>query len=104
MSVPLNVSDYERLAAEKVDPAIWCYFAGGSGDEVTLRANVAAYRGWRLRPRVLVDVETISTEVEVLGSRLALPVIVAPIAYQTLLDLDGDRATARAAAAAGTAL
>ena len=104
MSKPLNVGDYERLAEEKVDPRIWCYFAGGAGDEVTLRANVAAFHSWRLRPRVLVDVETVSTEVEVLGSRLSMPVAVAPIAYQTLLDPEGERATARAAAAVGTAL
>ena len=48
-------------AAATVDPKVWCYFEGGAGDEVTLRANVAAFGRWRLRPRMLVDVAEVST-------------------------------------------
>ena len=59
MSEPVNVADYAELAAAKVDPKIWCYFEGGAGDEVTLRANTAAYGRWRFRPRTLVDVSEI---------------------------------------------
>jgi 4-hydroxymandelate oxidase len=99
---PLNVHEYERLAAERVDPEIWSYFEGGAGDEWTLRENRAAYGRWRFRPRVLVDVEGISTATSVLGSDVSMPFLVAPIAYQQLLDPEGERATARAAAAAGT--
>ena len=40
----INVADYVEQAAAKVDPGIWCYFEGGAGDEVTLRANVAVSR------------------------------------------------------------
>jgi len=39
VSEPVNASDYLELAAANVDPAVWCYFEGGAGDEVTLRAN-----------------------------------------------------------------
>ncbi len=56
----INVADYVERAAETVDPKIWCYFEGGAGDEVTLRANVGAYGRWRLRPRMLVDVAEVS--------------------------------------------
>lgn len=104
VSEPLNVSDWERLARERVDPSVWCYFEGGSGDELTLQDNVAAFGRVRFRPRVLVDVEDVSTEVELLGSTLSMPVVVAPIAYQDLLDPSGDLATARAAASTGTAV
>ena len=102
MNEPLNVWDYERLAAERVPPETWCYFAGGADDEVTLRANLLAYRRLRLRPRMLVDVETVSTETTVLGTRVSMPLLVAPLAYQGLLDPEGEAATARAAEAAGT--
>ena len=44
-----------RLAAEKLDTGSLGYFAGGAGDEMTLRDNVEAWRRWRLRPRTLVD-------------------------------------------------
>ena len=63
MSVPepINVADYERLAAERLDPGVHGYFAGGAGDERTLRENVAAFGRFTLHPRVLVDVGCVST-------------------------------------------
>ena len=39
---PVNVADYERLAAERLEPGPLGYYAGGAGDEHTLRENVAA--------------------------------------------------------------
>src|SRR2546423_3459678 len=102
MSEPVNVADYFELAAKKVDPQVWCFFEGGSGDEVSLRANTAAYSRWRLRPRMLVDVSQISLETTLLGTPVSMPLGVAPFAMQRLLHPDGEVATARAAAAAGT--
>jgi isopentenyl diphosphate isomerase/L-lactate dehydrogenase-like FMN-dependent dehydrogenase len=100
--LPVNVADYEALAAQKLDPGAYGYYAGGANDELTLRANVEAYRHWQLRPRVLVDVAEPSTSVNVLGQEIAFPVIVAPVAFQRVAHPDGEIAMARAAAAAGT--
>jgi 4-hydroxymandelate oxidase len=102
VSEPLNAWDYERLAEEKVDPGPWGYFAGGAGDERTLAENVAAFRRWHLRPRMLVDVASVTTTTTVLGSEISMPVIVAPTAFQYLAHPDGDLAMARGTAAAGT--
>ena len=99
---PINVRDYERLAEEKLDANAHAYFAGGAGDEVTLRENLAAFERRKLRPRMLVDVRAVSTTTTVLGTEIALPVIVAPLAMQRMAHPDGEVATARAAAAAGT--
>jgi isopentenyl diphosphate isomerase/L-lactate dehydrogenase-like FMN-dependent dehydrogenase len=99
---PINVWDYERLAKERLDQNAYAYFAGGAGDEVTLRDNVAAFERRKLRPRVLVDVGGSSTATTVLGTEVSLPVLVAPVALQGMAHVDGDLATARAAAAAGT--
>ena len=96
----LNVRDYLEAAAAKVDPGIWCYFEGGAGDEVTLRANVAAFSRWRFRPRMLVDVSEITTATTVLGTPVSMPLGIAPFAMQRLLQADGECVTARAAAAA----
>src|SRR5258707_10466649 len=98
----ISVGDYFERAAETVDPKLWCYFEGGAGDEVTLRANVGAYRRWQLRPRMLVDVGGVSAATTVLGTPVSMPLLVAPFAMQRLLHPDGELATARAAAAAGT--
>ena len=99
---PVNIWDYERLAEEKLDPNAHAYYAGGAGDEVTLRDNVAAFERRKLRPRVLVDVGEITTAATVLGTEIALPVVIAPLAMQRMAHPDGEEATARAAAAAGT--
>jgi isopentenyl diphosphate isomerase/L-lactate dehydrogenase-like FMN-dependent dehydrogenase len=104
VSAPLSIADYERLAEERLEPGPWAYLAGGSGDEWTLRENRAAFARWTFRPRVLCDVSGISTATTVLGQRIELPVVVAPVAYQQLYHPDGECATARAAAAAGTAM
>jgi len=100
----INVADFERLAAERLEEGVLGYFAGGACDEVTLGDNVAAWRRWRLRPRVLAGVGEVRTSVEVLGAEVAMPVLVAPVAYQRLAHEDGEAGMARAAAAAGTVM
>jgi 4-hydroxymandelate oxidase len=99
---PLNVWDYERLAEAKLDANAHAYFAGGAGDEVTLRDNLAAFERRKLRPRILVDVRSVSTATTVLGTEVSLPILIAPLALQRMAHEDGELATARAAAAAGT--
>jgi isopentenyl diphosphate isomerase/L-lactate dehydrogenase-like FMN-dependent dehydrogenase len=100
----INVFDAESAAAERLEPGPLGYFAGGAGDEITLRDNVEAWRRWRLRPRVLADVSEVSTATELLGAPLSMPLLVAPVAYQRLVDPEGELAMARAAAAAGTVM
>jgi 4-hydroxymandelate oxidase len=100
----LNIDEFEAAARARLDAGACDYFAGGAGDEHTLRQNTAAFTRWELRPRVLVDVDDVSTSVTVLGSELSLPVLVAPTAFQRLADPEGELATARAAAAAGTVM
>ena len=100
----INVDDFEKAARERLDPGAYGYYAGGAGDELTLRANVEAYARWELRPRVLVDVSDVSTSTTILGTEVELPVLVAPTAFHRLADPEGELATARAAAAAGTVM
>ncbi len=100
----VNVADFERAAAERLDPGVLGYFAGGAGDELTLRENVAAWTGWRLRPRMLAGLGEWETSAEVLGAPVSAPILVAPVAYQGLVDPEGEAAMARAAAAAGTVM
>jgi isopentenyl diphosphate isomerase/L-lactate dehydrogenase-like FMN-dependent dehydrogenase len=100
----VNVDDYAKAARERLEPGAYGYVAGGAGDEHTLRGNAAAFERWELRPRVLVDVGSVTTATTVLGSEVALPVLVAPTAFQRLCDPEGELATARAAARAGTVM
>jgi 4-hydroxymandelate oxidase len=99
---PLNLHEYEAAARALLPPMVWDYVAGGSGDEVTLRANRAAFACWRLLPRVLRGIGEVSTATSVLDQDIALPVLIAPSGRHRLCHDEGERATARAAKAAGT--
>jgi isopentenyl diphosphate isomerase/L-lactate dehydrogenase-like FMN-dependent dehydrogenase len=99
---PVNVRDYEAHAEGILDAGAHGYFAGGAGDELTLRENEAAFERLKLRPRMLVDVSAVSTATTVLGTPVSMPLLVAPTAIQRMCHPDGEPATARAAAAAGT--
>ena len=100
----LNVADFERAAADLLEAGPLGYFAGGAGDERTLRRNVAAFGEWELLPRVLVDVSKVDPSVELFGAKLSMPLLVAPVAFQRLAHEDGEEGMARAAGAAGTAI
>jgi isopentenyl diphosphate isomerase/L-lactate dehydrogenase-like FMN-dependent dehydrogenase len=100
----VNVADFERAAAEKLDAGTAGYFFGGAGDELTLAENVSAWRQWRLRPRALAGLGEWSTRVEILGAEASAPILVAPVAYQRLVDPAGEEAMARAAAGAETVM
>jgi len=98
----LNLAELEAIARAQIPATSWDYYAGGAGDEATLRDNVEAYARLRLMPRVLVDVSKLTLATTALGAPIAFPVLVAPLACQRLAHADGEAATARGAAAAGT--
>ena len=98
----VNVSDFEREAARRLPQPVLDYYAGGALDEVTLRENRAAYERVALYFRVLAGLRERSLETTVLGRSVSMPVLVAPTAFHRMAHDDGELATARAAAAAGT--
>ncbi len=100
----ISLADYERAAAPLLDPAALGYFAGGAGDELTMRDNILAWQRLAIRPRVLVGVGERDHAVTVLGRSRPHPVIVAPMAYHGLAHPEAEIATARAAAATGTVM
>jgi isopentenyl diphosphate isomerase/L-lactate dehydrogenase-like FMN-dependent dehydrogenase len=103
-SRPRTLAEYEREALARMSPEALGYIEGGAGDEVTLADNVAAWRRWALRPRMLVGASGCNPAVTVLGVRRPHPVMVAPTAFQRLAHPDGEVAIARAAAATGTVM
>ncbi len=96
-----DFDELEGRAREKLPPGAFAFAAGGADDEITLDDNIAAWQRLRLRPRMLRDVSAIDTSVSVLGARIAAPLMVAPTGRHRLFHPEGERATARGAAAAG---
>jgi len=98
----LHLRDWEAAAEQVADPAAWEYLVRGSGANATRSDNVAAWSRWTVLPHVLRDVSTVDLSTTVLGTRIAAPILVAPTAMHRFFTVDGERATARAAAEVGT--
>jgi 4-hydroxymandelate oxidase len=99
--VPLSLAEVEARAEALLPPDRRDFVAGGSGDEATQRANRAELDRIALVPRVLAGLSDVDTSARLVASDAALPVAVAPMAYQRLLHPDGELAVAKAAHDAG---
>ncbi|WP_369130117.1 alpha-hydroxy acid oxidase [Modestobacter roseus] len=97
----LDLAALEEAARQQLPAAVHDYYAGGAGAEITLGEATAAWRGWRLRPRVLRGDAPPRLATTLLGEPVATPVGVAPWGFQAMAHPDGERATARGAAEVG---
>ncbi|KAG6491367.1 hypothetical protein ZIOFF_052707 [Zingiber officinale] len=97
-----NVSEYEKIAKQKLPKMIYDYFASGAEDQWTLRENRSAFSRILFRPRILVDVSNIDMTTTILGFKISMPIMIAPTAMQKMAHPEGELATARAASAANT--
>lgn len=97
-----TLTEMEAFAANVLPTYALDYYASGARDEQTFRGNLAAWARWWILPRMLNDVANVSLATTILGQPIALPIMIAPMASQRLAHPDGELATARAAAAAGT--
>ena len=95
----LQVMDFEEAARRALPPAHWGYMASGSDDDMTLKANVEAFRHIGLKPRRLVDVSKPDLSTEVFGARWETPLFICPVGGQRAFHAEGEMATARAAKA-----
>ncbi|WP_375335356.1 alpha-hydroxy acid oxidase [Micromonospora sp. CP22] len=98
---PACLADYAGLARTVLPPDVWDYLDGGSGAEVTLGGNRSALDRVGVLPRVLTGVTAPRLRTRLLGRDYAMPVGVAPMAYQRLVHPDGEPALATAAREAG---
>src|SRR5690625_3619005 len=101
MLVPASVDDYRLLARRRLPRTFFDYLYGGSYQELTLAANRHDLQKIKLRQRVLRDVSRCETETTVLGQKLALPIVLAPLGLAGLNARRGEAQAARAALAAG---
>ena len=98
---PVGIDRLEAAAREALSPEAWGYVAGAAGAEETMRANLSAFARWRIVPRVLKNVARRDLSVELFGTRLDAPVLLAPIGVQSIVHEEAELATARAASQVG---
>jgi isopentenyl diphosphate isomerase/L-lactate dehydrogenase-like FMN-dependent dehydrogenase len=99
----LNIADLRRLAERRVPRVVFDYVDGGADDEVTLRGNARAFDALMFRPRCAVALPQVDIHTSVMGARLDLPLILAPVGSSRMLYPRGEALAAHAAGAAGTA-
>ncbi|HET8599519.1 MAG TPA: alpha-hydroxy acid oxidase [Segeticoccus sp.] len=97
----VTIEDLQAAAHRHWPAGVRGYVDGAADGEVTLEANRAAYRECELHPAPLRDVTRADTSAALLGSPSSLPFALGPTGYSRMMHTDGERAVARAAAAAG---
>src|SRR6266567_8463777 len=95
----LQIMDFEEAARRALPPAHWGYMASGSDDDMTLKANVEAFRHIGLKPRRLVDVSKPDLSTQIFGAKWETPLFICPVGGQRAFHAEGEMATARAAKA-----
>jgi L-lactate dehydrogenase (cytochrome) len=103
MTKVVNVQDFRSLARRRLPRVVFDYLDGGAEDEITLRENRRAFEEVTFRPRHAVAFPECDLRTRVLGCDLALPVMLAPVGYSSVMHSRGELAAARAAGDAGTA-
>jgi isopentenyl diphosphate isomerase/L-lactate dehydrogenase-like FMN-dependent dehydrogenase len=99
--IPVEPAKLEAAAERSMSAEAFAYVAAGAGNEATKRANEEAFARWRIVPRMLRDVSTRDTAIELFGRRIPAPLLLAPVGVLEMAHRDADAAVARAAAAEG---
>jgi len=100
--VRVNLFDFEAEAGKVLEPTVFDYYRGGARDELTLVDNRRAFDRIRIRHRVLRGVGDRDLETTVGGTAISMPVLVAPMALQSMAHAEGERGTAKGVADSGT--
>ncbi len=92
----VSLKDYERYAKERMDLNSIAYVCSGAGDEVTYRKNEESFQEIYLKANTLEDLSGANTKIELFGQTYETPIFLAPVAYQKLVDNNGEIATVQA--------
>lgn len=98
----VNVHEFEDYARKKMHKLAYDFIAGGVEDEQTLRANRAAFERHFLLPRVMVDVTNVDTSTTLFGTKMNVPLVIAPTGGKNLVLPNADEVVAQGALATGT--
>jgi len=92
-----DVADLRRAARRRIPRPVFDYVDGAADEEISVAANVAAFRSWRFLPRVLAGVASADTSVSLFGAALPVPFLLGPAGYTRMLHPDGEIGAARSA-------
>jgi len=101
LDAALTISDLRRIANRRTPKAAFDYADGAAEAEISLARARRAFAELQFNPSILRDVSAVDTGWDVLGKRVELPFGIAPTGFTRMMQAEGERAGAAAAAAAG---
>lgn len=99
--LPVSIKDWEVRAKQILAAGPFDYVNGGAGAGDTMRANLAAFQKYQIQPRICRDVSRRDLSIDLLGKRIPVPFMLAPIGVNSILHPEAEIAPAKAAAALG---
>ena len=100
----VTLHEIVKAAKIRLNPNIWDYLIGGTETETTLRRNRLALDTIAFKPRVLRDVSKIDPSSEILGKKIRLPVMLAPVGSLESFEAGGGITVAQGAGASNVAM
>jgi len=97
MAVITNIEDLRVLAEKRVPRMFYDYADSGSWTEGTYRANAQDFQKIKLRQRVAVNMENRTTATTMAGTKVKMPVAIAPVGLTGMQCADGEIKAAKAA-------
>ena len=91
----INLEEIKRMAFNNLDVNALSYYSSGANNEITLRRNEEYFKKILLLPKILKNVNKISTETNILNNTISMPILIAPAALQKLANNEGEIATAK---------
>lgn len=98
----INLDQLREQARRKLPQIVFDFIDGGADDERTLARNRSAFDDLSLVPRVLRGAPNVSTETELFGRRISMPVLLAPAGNARVAGPQGELAQIGGASRAGT--
>ncbi|MDF2469920.1 MAG: lactate dehydrogenase [Rhodococcus erythropolis] len=96
-----TVEDLRLVAKRRTPRSVFDYVDGSAEQEIGIRRARSAFANVEFQPRILRDVSTVGTAVDILGKESALPMVLAPTGFIRMMNHEGELAVAAAAARAG---
>ncbi len=98
----LTIDDLRKVMELRVPSVVTDYFFGAAGDEQTLRDNVEAFQRARFNPYYGVKFDSVDMSTKVVGHKISMPVIAAPVGSLRTAWPRGEAVAAKAIGKAGT--
>lgn len=96
---PVAFEALEQKASKIMTPEAFAYVAGGAGAEDTIQNNRHSFSKWQILPHMLNDVSQRNTSIEIFGTELPTPLLLAPVGVLGIVHAEAELAVARAAVA-----